>query len=74
MQESAKYDELKRAQEEESKLFQKEIQRYQTENDKELRKLEEDYQQKERRMEQCLLMLLHQTCPSIAQSHNLLQI
>jgi hypothetical protein len=46
MQESAKYDELKRAQEEEAKLFQKEIVRYQSENDKELRKLEEDYQEK----------------------------
>jgi hypothetical protein len=39
MQESAKYDELKRTQEDESKMFQKEIERYQTENNKELRKL-----------------------------------
>ena len=30
MQESAKYDELKRTQEEESKMFQKEIERYKT--------------------------------------------
>lgn len=46
MQESAKYDELKRAQEEESKLFQKEILRYQSENERELKKIEEDYQEK----------------------------
>lgn len=42
MQESAKYDELKRAQEQESKNFNAEIKRYTLENDRDLKRLEED--------------------------------
>lgn len=39
MQESAKYDELKRSQEQESKNFNTEIKRYTLENEKDLKKL-----------------------------------
>jgi hypothetical protein len=42
MQESAKYDELKRAQEQESKNFNAEIKRYSLENERDLKRLEED--------------------------------
>ena len=46
MQESAKYDELKREQEEQSKNYQKKILELQTKNERELRKIEEDYQER----------------------------
>lgn len=46
MQESAKYDELKRAQEQESKNFNTEIKRYTLENEGNLKKLEEDFKEK----------------------------
>ena len=45
MQESAKYDELKRAQEQESKNFNAQIKRYTYENEKDLKKLEEDFKE-----------------------------
>lgn len=46
MQESAKYDELKREQEDESKNYQKKIVELQGRNERELRKIEEDYQER----------------------------
>ena len=46
MQESAKYDELKREQEDQSKNYQKKIVELQTKNERELRKIEEDYQER----------------------------
>ena len=40
-----------------------------SENSSLLRKIEEDNREKDRRVEQCLFMLLQQTCPAIAPGH-----